>query len=192
VIEFFRTFIAIELPANLRANIAAYIQHLRREIPDVRASWNREENLHLTLKFLGDVPIARVQQISESVELAAQPFQPFELVVTGCGIFPPRGRPNVLWLGVSDLSNNLGRLHHGVEEQCELMGFERESRPFHPHLTIARLRRPQGASQLGELHKQFSFGPAAFTVSEVVVFRSELLPAGSRHTAVSRHKLHGA
>jgi 2'-5' RNA ligase len=192
VIESFRTFIAIELPFELRARIFAHIECLRQEMPDVRASWNRDNNLHLTLKFLGEVPSGRISQLSDHVERAAHTVVPLELIVSGCGAFPPRGKPNVLWLGITDPSGELSRLHGEIENQCDLLGLKRETRSFRPHLTIARLRRPQGASRLAEFHKQLGFAAEPFTVSEVVVFKSELLVGGSRHTALSRHELRTA
>lgn len=196
----FRTFIAVELSPEVRARIVQHIACLRRELPEVRASFSREDNLHVTVKFLGNVPVDDIPKVSEAVERATRSVSSFELTVSGCGTFPPRGRPSVLWIGVGGAGNlpadpagpaiaNLGKLHGGIEEELAAAGFPREPRPFHPHLTIARLRHPQGASRLAELHKSLEFAPVAFEVSEVVVFKSVLLREGSRHTAISRHDL---
>ncbi|HEX6189591.1 MAG TPA: RNA 2',3'-cyclic phosphodiesterase [Pyrinomonadaceae bacterium] len=183
----FRTFIAIELPADVRARVAQHIACLRHELPEVRASWSREDNLHLTLKFLGNVPVAAIPKVSDAVASATKSVSSFALTFSDCGSFPPRGRPSVLWLGTQ--ASGLQILHPAIENELAEAGFPRESRPFHPHLTIARLRQPQGARQLAELHKSRGFAPIGFDVSEVVVFRSELLKDGSKHTAISRHKL---
>jgi len=187
VFETYRTFVAIELPLDLRKQIVEHIARLRREVPDVRASWSREDNLHLTLKFLGNVPVAEIPKLSEAVERAAKAESPFEITVSGAGTFPPRGRPNVLWIGTE--AAGLPALQRTIEQECGAADFPREARPFHPHLTIARLRRPEGARELGENHERLGFTPQSFTVSEVVVFRSELLREGSTHTALSRHSL---
>src|SRR2546421_9354722 len=96
----YRTFIAIEIPAEIRRRIKEHIDQLRAAFPDVRASWTREDNLHLTLKFLGEVPVARIPALSDAVTEAAHEINPFDLIVSGCGTFPPRGRPKVLWIGV--------------------------------------------------------------------------------------------
>lgn len=160
---------------------------LRHKLPDVRASWSREDNLHLTLKFLGNVPVADIQKVSKAVERVAKPMSAFEVTVSGCGLFPPRARPSVLWIGTQ--ASGLQALHAAIDQELAEAGFARESRPFHPHLTIARVRHPQGAYQLADLHTSLGFAPIAFAASEVVVFRSELLTQGSQHTAISRHKL---
>jgi len=192
-VESFRTFIAIELPRDLRALIIQHIQRLRRELPDVRASWAREDNLHLTLKFLGDVPIDRISALSEAVAQATKSIVPFDLTVSDCGTFPPHGLPKVFWLGTGTHASGmppLSHIHSAIEDHCQRAGFASEARPYHPHLTIARLRSSKGARRLADLHREIDFPPQSFTVSEVVVFRSEMLKEGSKHTGLSRHPLH--
>lgn len=185
----YRTFIAVELPAALRELINRHIDHLRRQLPEVHAGWSRADNLHLTLKFLGNVPVAQIAALSTAIEACAQRTSQIELVLSGCGAFPPRGQPKVLWIGIDDPSGKLTRLQERIEDKCAELGFEKEVRPFHPHLTIARLRKPSGARLLAEAHKEIGFESRRFPVCEIVVFRSELLREGSKHTAVSRHPL---
>ncbi len=189
VVNAYRTFIAIELPQSIRALVAHYIDQLHSAFPGVRASWLREDNLHLTLKFLGDVPVTRLPALSDAADEAARSIQAFNMIVSGCGSFPPRGQPKVLWIGIDDAEDNLSRLHQGLEESCAVAGFERDARDFHPHLTIARLRKPAGSRGLAEAHRARPFSSQRFTVSEIVVFKSELLREGSKHTALSRHQL---
>jgi 2'-5' RNA ligase len=186
-VDSFRTFIAIELPADVRARVAQHIACLRHELPGVRASWSREDNLHLTLKFLGNVSVDDIPGVSDAVASATKSAPSFELTFSDCGTFPPQGRPSVLWLGTE--AYGLQALHAAIEKELAEAGCARESRPFQPHLTIARLRHPQGARQLADLHKSLGFAPIKFDVSEVVVFKSELLEDGSKHTAISRHGL---
>lgn len=200
----FRTFIAIELPHHLRAIVREHIARLRRELPGVRASWSRDDNLHLTLKFLGNVPVGDISKVSDAVGKATKASSPFQLTIAGSGTFPSRGRPSVLWLGAGSAglgsagilaagrrplarSLPLSSLHSTLETELDARGFARDSRAFHPHLTIARLRHPKGARELASLHQSLDFPPQSFDVSEVVVFRSELLKEGSRHTALSKH-----
>jgi len=189
VLETYRTFIAIEIPHEIRARVAAHITRLRRALPDVAASWNREDNLHLTLKFLGSVPVAKIEELSDAVGAFTAQLEPFQLTLAGCGAFPARGKPHVLWIGIEDPHAILTRLHQALEDNCSQVGFAREACAFHPHLTIARLRRPQGARELADLHRSLAFPAMSFEVSEVIVFRSELLKAGARHTALFRHQL---
>ena len=186
----YRTFVAIELPPALRAKLIEHIQQLRREAPDARASWSRENNLHLTLKFLGNVPGGEIPKLSGAIARAVTAVRPFELRVAGCGVFPPKGRPNVLWIGVMDVERELAQLYRRMEDECSHVGFPREQRSFHPHLTIARLRKHGDERRLAEVHQKLEFNNGTFSVSEVVVFKSELLPHGSKHTPISRHLLH--
>ena len=208
----YRTFIAIEIPPDIRRRIKEHIDQLRAVFPDVRASWTREDNLHLTLKFLGNVPVTRIPALSNAVAAAAHEIKPFDLAICDCGTFPPHGRPKVLWIGCADVPSAshsldagsagfqsasshsplplaLSSLHAAVEDRCAAAGFEREPRSFHPHLTIARLRESKGSRALAEHHKQLGFPAQTFTVSELVVFRSELSSKGSKHTALARHEL---
>ena len=211
----YRTFIAIELPGAVRAKVIQHIAQLRRELPDARASWSREHNLHLTLKFLGNVPVTEIPKLSDAIACAVSSIKPFALTVAGCGVFPPKGRPNVLWIGVSSFAANapdvdyyrasqnpgcsrrptpdtphpLFLLHSAIENECAKAGFAREQRPFHPHLTVARLRKHGDERRLAEVHQKLGFVAETFLVSELVVFKSELLHEGSKHTPISRHAL---
>ena len=184
-----RVFIAIELPSVVRKSLSDHINRLREALPDVHASWSREEHLHLTLKFLGNTPVAKIEALSQAAHKAAVKFQPFDLIVGRCGAFPPRGQPRVLWIGIDDPIGKLTELHRTLEDECVKAESAREGRPFHPHLTIARLRKPQGSRRLAELHGEMGFTNQQVSVSEMVLFRSELLSEGSRHTAISHHRL---
>ncbi len=187
--EHWRVFIAIELPSDVRKGLSDHINRLRKAEPEIRASWSREENLHLTLKFLGHTAVTRIEALSQAAQHAVVRFSAFDLIVGRCGAFPPRGQPRVLWIGTDDPSGQLAELHRSLEDECAKAGFAREVRPFHPHLTITRLRKPQGSRRLAELHGQMGFTSQQVSVSEMVLFRSELLSEGSRHTAISRHQL---
>lgn len=158
-------------------------------MPDVRASWTRKDNLHLTLKFLGDVPVTKVAALSEATQRAASTVEKFELVINGCGAFPPHGQPRVLWIGIENPCGKLAQLHEALENECANAGFAREARAFHPHLTLARLRQPHGSRQLAQLHKERGFISETISVSELLVIRSELSSQGSRYTVLGRHEL---
>ena len=186
--EQWRVFIAIELPSVVRKSLSDHIHGLRKALPEVHASWSREENLHLTLKFLGDTAVAKIEALSQAAYNAVVRFSPFDIIVGRCGAFPSTGQPRVLWIGIDDRSGELTDLHRSLEDECAKAGFAREGRPFHPHLTITRLRKPQGSRQLAKLHGEMGFTNQQVSVSEMVLFRSELLSESSRHTAISRHR----
>ena len=184
-----RVFCAVELPDELRSRVAERVRRLRSEFPDVRASWEKSEKLHVTLKFLGDVEPARVEALSSAAARAAAALEPFELTIEEPGSFPPHGQPRVLWLGIVDASGRLAVMQRALETECAAAGFPRESRAFKPHLTLARVRSPHGARELAAAHRETPFAPQRFRVSELVVMRSELGPGGSRYTPLSRHAL---
>ena len=184
-----RTFCAFELSADLRSQLEAHISRLRETVPDVRASWSRPENTHLTLKFFGNVPVDNLPQISAAAERAVKDFSPIQIEVAKTGVFPNANRARVLWIGVNDPSRDLAKLQRTLEEQCELEGFPKEDRAFKPHLTIARIRTPEGARELANAHLRTDFKPSHITLNELIVFRSEPSSKGSRYTPISKHLL---
>src|SRR5687768_16134652 len=162
-----RVFCAVNLPGEIKALAAEQQGHLRAVAPQVRVSWERHEKLHLTLKFLGEIELPRVESLTRAAGRAAEGMGPFKLTVAGTGSFPPRGVPRVLWLGLEDPSGLLARLRARLEDECAGEGFPRESKPFRPHLTLARLRWRDGAEHLGALHRETHFTPQSFEVSEL-------------------------
>ena len=184
-----RVFCAIEIAAHVCERIVDHLNQLKHSFPDISASWNRDGKFHLTLKFIGEISQARVERLSLAADRAASNFSPFNLVVDGAGAFPKKGTPKVLWLGIVDSSGKLAELQTGLEEECAQAGFAKEERPFHPHLTLARLRRPHGARALAFAHKQAGFAAVQFPVPELLVIRSELSSAGSKYSVISSHPL---
>jgi 2'-5' RNA ligase len=187
--ETWRIFCAIELPSSVREKISEHIARLRESAPESPASWSRAENVHLTLKFVGKIPLTRVNDLSQAAASAAAAFSPFEIGIAAAGSFPQRGTPHVLWIGVDDYSGKLAALQAKLDDECVCLGIEKEARPFNPHLTIARLRKPQGARALAFAHKEIGFVPTEVSVRELTVIRSELSSAGSKYTVISRHAL---
>jgi 2'-5' RNA ligase len=182
-----RLFCAVELPDDVRARLQEHIARLRKEFPDAAASWSRVENIHLTLKFFGNVAVDRIPQISAAATRTTEQFSKFEIEVGKTGVFPRPSRPQVLWIGVSDPSGQLSKLQQQFESECAAAGFEKEERAYRPHLTIARLRKPE--TRLANTHLQMTFDPIAVKVNELILFRSELSSKGSRYTALSHHHL---
>ncbi len=184
-----RTFCAVELPENACARATEHIKRLRQEFPDINASWNRGGEFHLTLKFLGEIPQTRVESFSRATALAVEGFSPFKIIVEGVGVFPAHGSPKVLWIGISDLTKKLNQIYERLDEECAKEGFTAEQRPFHPHLTLARLRKPQSARTLALAHKEMPFEAIEISVTELLVIRSELSSEGSKYSVISRHPL---
>ena len=186
-----RVFCAVDLPDALKARAVEHIAALRERFPRVRVSWDRAEKFHITLKFLGEVAAPRVEDLARAAGIAASRVEPFRLLLGGPGTFPPKGAPRVLWLGIGDPSGRLASLQRSLEDECAAERFPREARPFHPHLTVGRVREQAGARALGEAHRAAAFEAEEFEVTELLVVRSELGPGGSRYTVLSRHRLEG-
>lgn len=184
----YRVFCAIELPTEVRERAAEHIARLREAVPEVRASWERAEKMHITLNFLGEITQEKVVALSGAASSATRNTQPFMLALDGTGAFPPRGNPRILWLGINDSSGKLAGLQSRLEEECASAGFAREERSFHPHLTLARVRAPEGARRLAQSHQETGFAAIEFAVTNLVVLRSELMSGGSRYTEISRHQ----
>jgi 2'-5' RNA ligase len=182
--EEWRTFCAIDLPDQVCSQLQQHVRQLREAVPEASASWSRPENVHLTLKFFGNVPKEKLTRISDVAARIAREFSSFVVRIGGTGVFP-----KVLWIGVEDPSGRLTELQHRFEEECAKEGFAKEDRAYKPHLTIARLRRPEGARQLAQTHSKTKFDFIEIRVSEFAVFRSQLSPKGSIYTVISKHEL---
>jgi 2'-5' RNA ligase len=186
-----RVFCAIALPGSIRGLVLRHIARLREAVPEAKASWARAASLHLTLKFLGEIPQTAVADFSTAASRAGAGLTPFTIRLEKSGVFPKHGSPRVLWIGINDFTGNLDELHARLEEEAAQQGFEKDERPFHPHLTIARLRQPHHARALAATHRELEFEPAEIAVSELLVIRSELSSEGSKYTIISRHELSG-
>jgi 2'-5' RNA ligase len=182
-----RIFCAIELPDEVHARLQEHITRLRKEFPEAAASWSRVENIHLTLKFFGNVELDRIPKISASATQTTEQFSKFHINVGNTGVFPRPSRAQVLWIGVSDPSGKLAALQKQFDEGSASAGFPKEDRSFHPHLTIARLRKPE--RRLTDTHLQTKFGPVPLEINKLILFRSELSNKGSRYTPISHHYL---
>jgi 2'-5' RNA ligase len=189
--ESWRVFCAIELPESVRRYVLRHIAHLQETVPHAKASWARDSSLHLTLKFLGEIAKTSVAHLSQAASRAGAGVHPFVIRFEQTGKFPAHGQPRVLWVGINDPSAQLAELHARLEEESAKVGFARETRPFRPHLTLARLRDAENARALAAAHKQIEFEPVEIEVSELLVIRSELSSEGSKYTIVSRHSLFG-
>ena len=184
-----RVFCAVEWPDTVRESIRGHIKTVRNAVPEANASWSRPENTHLTLKFFGNVQPSRVSRIAAAADRAVKQSVPFNVLIGETGTFPGPGRARVLWIGVRDPDRKLVELQQRLEKECVEEGFEEESRVFRPHLTIARVRRPEGSRALAQAHLDTKFEEIVVEVRELIVFRSELSSQGSKYTPLSKHVL---
>jgi 2'-5' RNA ligase len=180
-----RSFIAIEIPSDVRRFLSDLISQLKRTGADVK--WVRPESIHLTLKFLGNVRADLIPQIAATIAPAFVDFAPAAVSASGVGVFPGMRRPRVVWAGVTDPGGRLAGLASNIENRLEPLGFEREQRSFNPHLTLGRVNSGRGASELADTITRLADaqGPS-FTAEHAVLFQSVLTPAGAVYTPWSR------
>ena len=185
-----RTFVAFELSSQIRDQLGQLQRRLGRFDQAVR--WVRPESIHLTIKFLGEVPDDRLAALSAAVDEVAAGSESFELAVGGTGCFPPRGAARVLWAGLEEPTGRLAHCHQSCEQVMERLGFEPERRRFSPHLTLGRVRQGAGGGGLREaVSKLAGFDGVRQTVGELILFESQLRPDGAVYTALHRAKLTG-
>jgi len=186
-----RTFIAIELSEEVRAGLARLQEELRRRGEGVK--WVRPEGVHLTLKFLGDVPADRIEEIAQAVREACVGFSPFQISFARLGCFPDLRRPRVVWVGVEGEVETLARLQKAIENNLDALGFPPEKRGFSPHLTLGRLRKEVGSGErrrLGQLIEATAAGQLGGMMVEAInVMRSDLKPTGAVYTQLASIKL---
>ena len=186
-----RLFIAVDISDEVRHAAGRYIQEISNRFAHVRAKWAAAETLHLTLKFLGSVEADLIAPLTEILDRVSTDTRPFEVTISGAGVFPSASRPRVIWLGVNDASGEMSDLARRLDIQMAELGFELEKREFKPHLTLARIRDPRMAADLGRAHCASDFGPIRFSSGESVIYESHLGRAGSWYEKLHTAKFRG-
>jgi RNA 2',3'-cyclic 3'-phosphodiesterase len=185
IMEQIRSFIAIELPEEVRSGLKKAQGLLKSDNPQL-ARWVDPASIHLTLKFLGNIPADKVAPISQLMKKAAGEIQPFQLEVKGLGAFPSLLRPQVIWIGLTGEIEQLRKLQNSLESQISPLGFPSENRPFTPHLTLARLRDTASVierQKLGKIISSTDIGSGfSISVNFISLMRSQLTPAGAIYT----------
>jgi RNA 2',3'-cyclic 3'-phosphodiesterase len=179
-----RTFIAIEIPSEIKSALTALQTQLRRAGAEVR--WEKPENMHMTLNFLGEVDERRIVEVEKACVLSAAEFQPFTLSLNGTGVFPNEGQPRVLWAGLSGDVGNVVEMHRRLDDRLAPIGFKRDEKKFHPHLTIGRLKSNKKTRELLALAYAYQLPTLSFVVTEIVLMKSELHQAGSMYTPMAK------
>lgn len=179
-----RTFIAIEIPKTVISKI--------RELQDAikaygfKIRWVRAENIHLTLKFLGDIEEIKINEIAEAVSKTAEKHSPISLKAKGIGVFPGIKRPRVLWVGLAGQLEALVKLQTTLDKNLIVLDFPREKRPFKGHLTMGRIKDRIDVKKLGDALMAFRrFESETFTAGQIILYKSELTPSGAVYTELT-------
>jgi RNA 2',3'-cyclic 3'-phosphodiesterase len=179
-----RIFIAIDLPDAIRIRLGEVQKELGAEVDSAR--WVSAESLHLTLKFIGEIPEKRTEDIDQS--LTALTWKAFPVAVRGLGFFPGARSPKVLWAGLEVTA--MAGLAEEIDARLERVGFERENRAFRAHVTLARAKGSRLGSGLVSAASQFEdrdFG--SFTVEQYFLYQSTLKPSGPVYTKLKGYAL---
>ena len=183
-----RTFIAVDLPDAIRHDIRTFQEPLKNTGAHVK--WVRPESMHLTLKFLGDVPEDQTDAILLAMQGAVRKNGPFSIALSGTGGFPNLRNPRVLWIGIGHGAQELTGLSIRINEALNPLGFETDKRPYKAHLTLGRVRSQRNIRQVTE-RMDDAFESDSCTVNEIILFKSDLNPTGAVYTVLGRAKLEG-
>ena len=182
-----RAFIAVEIDPETRQKISALISGLKKSNADVK--WITEDQMHLTLKFLGNIEQSKIQEISEALKPVADNFKPFSISLSNIGGFPNLDHPKVIWLGIDKGAKELKNLAEKIESGLEKFDFRKESREFKSHLTLGRVKSSKNMLNLVKLLKETGFSSETdISINELILFQSTLTPKGATYTVLSKNK----
>jgi 2'-5' RNA ligase len=177
-----RSFLAFELPPDIKRSVLLVSKDLRKS--DLNARWVKVDNIHLTVVFMGDIREEDIRPIREEIKEVCLGSGPFDISLKGIGVFPNERRPRVMWLGLDGEIEMISALRDRLQERLGPFGIKREKRPFRPHLTLGRFRRPgrkgPGLDDIMARYKNLE-GPVC-RLEELIMFKSDLKPQGAIYT----------
>ena len=179
--EQIRCFVAIEIPETIQTLLTFAQEELRKFVRG--ASWVKRENIHLTLKFLGDVAPNQISVIRNSIEQVTDARSPFSMELGGIGAFPNLSRPRIIWAGVKTGADDVAAIAREIDLRLSRHGHERDKKPFRPHLTLARIKRLANLKPLVDVFQQYdTINGATMIVNQIRVVQSELRRSGAVYT----------
>ncbi len=182
-----RAFIAIDLSNEVTDHLAQVISDLQKRMPSGAVKWSFPKNIHLTLKFLGDVSVQNLNLLKDALRVGTAGREVFDISVGGMGVFPKIIQPRVIWVGV-EAPDDLASLQRAIENDMRRLGYARERRSFTPHLTLGRVSRnanPQELRQIIQVLQNYKVGFLGVSrVTAVHLYRSDLNPGGAVYTSL--------
>ena len=179
-----RAFIAVEIDDLTKQKISDLISNLKKSKTDVK--WITEDQMHLTLKFLGNIDKDKVRDIANTLSNISNNFKSFTISLSNIGAFPNLNRPRVIWLGIDKGAGYLKNLNEKIENELEKLGFEKEDREFNPHLTLGRVKTSKDLSELKKLLNETRFSlKNDININELILFQSTLTPRGATYSKLS-------
>ncbi len=187
-----RVFLAVELSSDIREKIVFLQQQLQATLPPI--NWVRPESIHLTLKFLGYVEPSRISQLLSVLEPIGKKQNGFSINLQGLGVFPNVNRPRIFWVGVTGMTQGLKALVFEIEAALDSLGFPLADKPYHPHLTLARIKRENaivGAALVENGILQTDQPLGTLTIEGFLLFQSDLDSSGATYTPLGTVRLSG-
>ncbi len=180
-----RSFIAIDLPQPVLGKITEITSYFKTKTPSKALRWVSPDNLHLTIKFLGDVPEKNIEAIKTRISMTASGYRHFSIAIRNLGMYPNPHKPRVIWLGV-DCDPTLIELHDELDRSLKKTGIEPEKRAYSPHLTIARVSKRADLNtikKIGDTLSRFKVDTlGVFDVTKIYLYKSDLTPSGPIYT----------
>lgn len=185
-----RSFIAMAIPEGIKNQLAGLQSKLKRADADVK--WTRPEAIHITLRFLGYLTDDSISKVKDALAQVGREFSPFTVEIKGSGTFPERGRPRVIWAGMSQGEKELQAIFSRLEQELIEKGLGEADKPFKGHLTLGRVKTGKNINKLVEyLDKEGGKSFGAFEVKSVCLFKSQLRPEGAIYTVLKEELLSG-
>ena len=175
-----RTFIALELSNEVREELSRLQEELKKVDADIK--WGKPDNIHLTLKFLGNVEEAKIAEIKKLLDNISSREKPFETSLFKLGAFPDLNYPRVIWVGIDKGCSEIEKIAGLVETELEKINFSREKRPFSAHLTLGRVKSGRNKAELKEKVSSLQVQPKSCTINNITLFQSTLTPKGPIYT----------
>lgn len=186
-----RTFFAVNLPPNMLDKVDNISKFFMKETSTPALKWVEKDNLHLTIKFIGEVSESKVEQVKHTIVQSLQHHKTFEIEISGLGMYPHQNNPRVVWLGIIN-EKPLIQIAQKLDQTLTTLDIKPEQRAFSPHLTIARVRRNTDkttAMAIGKTLSNYQVDPlGAFTIDRVVLYQSQLTPTGPVYSTL--HTVH--
>jgi 2'-5' RNA ligase len=180
-----RSFLAFELPVEIREQIRVISKELKKTALPVR--WVKVDNIHLTILFLGSVDEDTIGDIEEKVNVVVKGFSAFKTKLNAVGAFPHWKRPRVIWIGLNGDIGRLSNLRNKLQEELKVLGFMPEKRPFRPHLTLGRFKGPidRDEDMKWILDRYRDINSALYQLNELILYKSDLKPDGPVYTKMA-------
>ena len=187
-----RLFIGIDFDSEIKKEIISIINQIQKEFYNIPIKWTNPNNLHLTLKFIREFSISKIELLNAHISSSVKEIKPFELSFTKPGVFPSKNNPKIVWLGFEN-NKSLSYIVENLNKNLQKIGLQRENKKFSPHLTIGRIKKNLSIHNMEIINDKFLCNKVINfqnqIINEIILFESTLTPYGPIYTELTRYKL---